>query len=227
MTFKVTWLGHAAFSLDIDGVKVLIDPFLKGNPMATVSPDAVEADYILITHGHGDHVGDAVAIAKRTGATTISNVEISRWLASKGVGDARGLNTGGGGSFDFGRAELTIAFHSSCMPDGTYAGMPNGLLITSNDGTRFYHAGDTALFGDMRLIGEKGIDAAALPIGDWYTMGVDDAACAAEYVRPRTAIPIHYNTFPAIKADPTVWARMVEQKGIEAWVLKPGEEVAL
>ncbi len=227
MAFKVTWLGHAAFSLDMDGVKVLIDPFLTGNPMATVSADKVVADFIVITHGHGDHVGDTVAIAKRTGATTISNVEISRWLAKQGVKKTQGLNTGGSGKFDFGRIEFTIAFHSSSLPDGSYGGMPNGVILTNKEGKKFYYAGDTALFGDMRLIGDKGIDLAALPICDWYTMSSEDAVRAVEFIRPVVVIPIHFDTWPVIAADAMAWAKQVEAKGFHVKVLKPGESVDL
>jgi L-ascorbate metabolism protein UlaG (beta-lactamase superfamily) len=227
-TFTVTWLGHAAFSLDMDGVKVLIDPFLFGNPLSPISADEVEADYIVITHGHGDHVGDSVAISKRTGAPTISNVEVSKWLSGQGVQDAKGMNTGGGGEFEFGRLELTIAFHSSSLPDGSYGGMPNGVILTSKDGKRFYHPGDTALFGDMRLIGDKGIDFTALPIGGWYTMGPQDALRAVELIRPKAVMPMHYSTFPAIQVDAAAWAEEVRQKtSVQVVVLKPGEAYAL
>lgn len=225
MAFEVTWLGHAAFSVDMDGVKVLIDPFLTGNPLASATADELDADYIVITHGHGDHVGDTVAIAKRTGATTLSNVEISRWLKKQGVPKAEGLNTGGGGNFDFGRVEFTIAFHSSSLPDGSYGGMPNGVILISKDGRKFYDAADTALFGDMRLIGDKGIDLAAVPICDWYTMCGDDALRAVELIRPGVVLPMHYDTFPAIETDAKAWTDKAEAKGFKVALLKPGESV--
>lgn len=229
MTFKVTWLGHAAFSVEMDGVKLLIDPFLNGNPKATASADDIDADYILLTHGHGDHVGDTVAIAQRTGATTISNVEISQWLAKQGVQKVQGLNTGGGGNFDFGRVELTIAFHSSSLPDGSYGGMPNGVVLTAKDGKKFYHAGDTALFGDMELIGDKKIDLAALPIGDWYTMGPEDGVRAVEFIEPKAVVPIHYNTFPVIEiGDLEEWAEAVRQNtSAKTLLLNPGDSYEL
>ncbi len=224
MPFKVTWLGHAAFSLAIDGVNVLVDPFLEGNPKASVTVDDVEADYIVVTHGHSDHVGDTVAIAKRTGATALSNVEIANWLGKQGVENTQGLNTGGRGVFDFGTLELTIAFHSSSLPDGSYGGMPNGIVITSKEGKSFYFAGDTSLFGDMSLIGSKSLDLAALPIGGWFTMGPEDGLKAVELLRPKAVLPLHYDTFPVIEVDAAAWAETVrEQTGIKVMMLQPGE----
>ena len=224
---KIQYLGHAAFALDFDGVKVLIDPYLTGNPSAPITPEQAEADYILVTHGHGDHVGDTVAIAKRTGALAVSNAEISRWLAGKGI-KTQGQHIGGGHEYPFGYLKLTNALHGSSLPDGSYGGNPAGLLITSKDGKKLYFAGDTGLFGDMRLIGEEGIDFAALPIGDNYTMGPDDALRAVKLLNPRVVMPMHYDTFDLIKQDARAWAdRVTKETSVQALILKPGEEYEL
>ena len=224
---KIQYLGHAAFALDFDGVKVLIDPYLTGNPSAPITPEQAEADYILVTHGHGDHVGDTVAIAKRTGALAVSNAEISGWLAGKGI-KTQGQHIGGGHEYPFGYLKLTNALHGSSLPDGSYGGNPAGLLITSKDGKKLYFAGDTGLFGDMRLIGEEGIDFAALPIGDNYTMGPDDALRAVKLLNPRVVMPMHYDTFDLIKQDARAWAdRVTKETSAQALILKPGEEYEL
>src|SRR5260370_22492373 len=157
MTTRACWLGNACILLESDGKRVLIDSFLTGNPAAATTADKVEADFILVSHGHGDHVGDAVAIAKRTGATVVCNYEISLWLEKQGV-KAHGMQHGGGHQFPFGRVKLTLAFHGSMLPDGSNGGNPRGLHITFKDGVKVYDAADTGLFGDMRLIGEEGID---------------------------------------------------------------------
>ena len=223
----IHYFGHAAFLLDFDGVKVLIDPYLKGNPSAPVKPEAVEADFILVTHGHGDHVGDTVEIARRTGATVVSNSEICRWLEGKGV-KTHAQHLGGGHQFPFGYVKLTNALHGSSLPDGTYGGNPCGILITDNDGKRLYFAGDTALFGDMRLIGEEGLDFAALPIGDNYTMGPDDALRAVKLLEPRVVMPMHYDTFDVIKQDAGAWAkRVAAETAAQVALLKPGEHYSL
>ena len=223
----IHYFGHAAFLLDFDGVKVLIDPYLKGNPSAPVKPEAVEADFILVTHGHGDHVGDTVEIARRTGATVVSNAEICRWLEAKGV-KTHAQHLGGGHQFPFGYVKLTNALHGSSLPDGTYGGNPCGILITDNDGKRLYFAGDTALFGDMRLIGEEGLDFAALPIGDNYTMGPDDALRAVKLLEPRVVMPMHYDTFDVIKQDAGAWAkRVAAETAAQVALIKPGEHYSL
>ena len=150
MPATITWLGHSAFQIETAGRTILIDPFLSGNPAASTSADQLAADAILLTHGHGDHVGDTVSIAKRTGAIVIAVYEITAWAEQQGVRRTHGMNTGGGHQFDFGTVKLTPALHSSSLPDGTYAGNPCGILLTLNDGTKIYHAGDTALFSDLR-----------------------------------------------------------------------------
>lgn len=220
---KIQYIGHAAFALDFDGVKVLIDPYLTGNPLAPIKPEQAEADYILVTHGHSDHMGDTVAIAKRTGALAVSNAEISGWLAGKGI-KTQGQHIGGGHAYPFGYLKLTNALHGSSLPDGSYGGNPAGLLITAKDGKKLYFAGDTGLFGDMRLIGEEGIDFAALPIGDNYTMGPEDALRAVKLLNPRVVMPMHYDTFDLIKQDAQAWAdRVAKETGAKALILKPGE----
>jgi L-ascorbate metabolism protein UlaG (beta-lactamase superfamily) len=224
MTIQVTWLSHSAFQLTIGEHHILIDPFLTGNPLATVSPDRLEADFILLSHGHGDHVGDAPAIAKRTGATVVANNEIGHWLRAKqGLKKVEGINPGGGVKLPFGRVELTMAFHSSSLPDGTYGGQPNGILIFTNEGKNIYHAGDTSVFLDMQLIGEHGIDLAILPIGDYFTMGIPGALKAISFLKPKAVIPMHYNTFPPIMQDVTEWARRVQNEtDAQPVVLDPG-----
>jgi L-ascorbate metabolism protein UlaG (beta-lactamase superfamily) len=224
MATRVRWLGHACLLLESDGQRVLIDPFLTGNPAAAARADEVPADFILVSHGHGDHVGDTVAIAKRTGATVIANYEISGWLQKQGLEKVHGQQHGGGHAFAFGRVKLTLAFHGSALPDGSYGGNPCGFLITLQDGTKVYDAADTGLFGDMRLIGEEGIDLAILPIGDNYTMGPDDALRAVKLLQPKKVLPIHYNTWDLIAQDAAAWAQRVRREtGAQAVVLKPGE----
>lgn len=230
MPLRLTYYGHSTFAVDADGIKLVIDPFLApNNPLAPVGPDALEADFILITHGHGDHMADAVSLAKRTGALVISNFEIISWLETKGVTNGHGMNTGGGYSFPFGRVKMTIAHHSSTLPDGTPAGNPVGYLIHFNDGTDIYFAGDTALTYDMRLIGDMGgVDLAVLPIGDNFTMGPDDAVLAAQFVQAKHVIPIHYNTFPPIQQDGLAFAEKLRRAAeIDCTVLAPGEEYTI
>lgn len=227
MAINITWLSHSSFALDIGGHSVLIDPFVTGNPLAPLPVDQLEAEYILISHGHGDHVGDAVEIAQRTGAATISNVEISQWLRGQGVQNTYGQNTGGSADYGFMDVKLTLAFHSSSLPDGSYGGMPNGFLITAA-GYRLYFAGDTALFGDMGLIGDEGIDVAFLPIGDYFTMGIDDAVKAVKLLRPRVVLPMHYNTFPPIQQNVSQWAnRVSSETDAQPIVIDPGQSYLL
>jgi L-ascorbate metabolism protein UlaG (beta-lactamase superfamily) len=224
MATRVQWLGHACLLVESDGRRILIDPFLTENPKAAASAGDVQADFILVSHGHGDHVGDTEAIARRTGATVITNYEIAGWFQKQGLTKVHGQQHGGGHAFPFGRVKLTLAFHGSALPDGSYGGNPCGFYLVINDGTRIYDAADTALFGDMRLIGEEGVDLAMLPIGDNYTMGPDDALRAVRLIQPRKVLPIHYNTWDLIAQDADAWAARVRE-GTDATpvVLKPGE----
>ena len=223
MATRMRWLGHACLLFESGGVNVLIDPFLTGNPLAGAKPGEVPADFILVSHGHGDHVGDAVAIAQRTGATVIANYEIAGWFQKQGV-KAHGMQHGGGFNFPFGRCKLTLAFHGSALPDGSYGGNPCGFLVTLKSGTKVYDAADTGLFGDMKFIGEEGIDLAVLPIGDNYTMGPDDALRALKLLTPRRVLPIHYDTFPLIAQDVTAWAgRVRSETKATPVILAPGD----
>jgi L-ascorbate metabolism protein UlaG (beta-lactamase superfamily) len=225
MSIDLTWFGHAVLQLDVNGTTVLVDPFLTGNPAAATTADAVNPDYILISHGHGDHVGDAVAIAMRTGATVISNFEIANWFASKGVKNTHAQHLGGGHDWPFGYLKLTLALHGSALPDGSYGGNPAGFLLTTG-GKKIYLACDTGLFGDMSLIGDEGIDVAVLPIGDNFTMGPDDALRAVRLIRPKHVVPVHYDTFDLIAQDAASWAGRVEaETSAKVHVLKPGESM--
>jgi len=222
-----TYYGHSTFAVNADGVKLVIDPFFApNNPLSPSSADGIEADFILISHGHGDHVADAVALAKRTGAQVISNFEIITWLENQGIDNGHGMNSGGAYDFPFGRVKCVVAHHSSMLPDGSNGGNPMGFVINFNDGHDLYFAGDTALTYDMRLIGESGgVDLALLPIGDNFTMGPDDAVQAARFVQAKHVIPIHYNTFPPIQQDPQAFAKKLDKAAdIDCTVLAPGEE---
>jgi L-ascorbate metabolism protein UlaG (beta-lactamase superfamily) len=211
MSDKITWYGHAALLLEISGKQVLIDPFLDGNPAACITADEADAEFILVTHGHEDHLGDTIPIAQRTGALVISNFEISEWLRGKGL-RTHGQSIGGGFRHPFGYLKLTQALHSSSLPDGSHGGSPSGFLVTTLSGHKIYLAGDTGLFYDMRLIGEEGIDLAVLPIGDNYTMGPDDAFRAVRLLNPSYVLPIHYGTWDLIRQDVGAWVNQVEDE---------------
>lgn len=227
MGTKITWYGHAALGLESEGYRILVDPFFTDNPSASTRADQVEADYILVSHGHGDHVGDTVSIAKRCGATVISNFEIATWLGNQGV-KVHPQHLGGGFHHPFGYLKLTLALHGSALPDGSYGGNPAGFLLTTKAGEKIYMACDTGLFGDMRLIGEEGLDLAVLPIGDNFTMGPEDALRALRLLQPRFVIPIHYNTWELIQQDVNAWAKRVEAEGhTRVSLLKPGESFSL
>jgi len=227
MATKLTWYGHATLGLETGGYKIIVDPFFSGNPAASISADAVEADFILVSHGHGDHIGDGIEIAKRTGATIISVNEIAVWAGNQGV-KSHGQHLGGGFKHPFGYLKLTLALHGSALPDGSNGGNPCGFLLTTNDGQKIYLAQDTGLFGDMKLIGEEGLDLAVVPIGDNFTMGPDDALRAVQFLQPKVVIPIHYNTWDLLAQDENAWAERVQKEtSTKAVVLKPGESYSL
>jgi len=225
---KFTFFGHAAGYLETGSDKFIFDPFLTGNPKASVRAAQVSPTYILLTHGHSDHVGDSVAISKRTSAPVITTFELANWLEAQGAKTVA-MNHGGWCNFPFGRIRFTIAFHSSsAIEDGgrpLYLGEPAGVVLET-EGKTIYHAGDTALFSDMRLIGEEApIDLALLPVGDHFTMGPKDAARAVEFLGAKRVVPIHYGTFPPLVGDPQFFARLAEGKGAEVHVLQPGESL--
>lgn len=227
MGTELTWLGHGTWSVKTGETNLLLDPFLDESPSAPVKADAVEADYILVSHGHGDHVGDLVKVAKRTGALVIAIHEIAQWAAGQGVENVHGMNIGGGYDFPFGRVYMTPALHSSMLPDGSYGGDPSGFLLTL-EGKTIYFACDTGLFSDMKLIGDAGLDLAVLPIGDNFTMGPDDAVKAVQFLRPVRVVPDHYNTWPLITQDAEAWGTRVKlETSALPEVVEPGGKVIL
>jgi L-ascorbate metabolism protein UlaG (beta-lactamase superfamily) len=199
---KFTYYGHACFAVQAGGKTLLFDPFISPNPLAQeIDVSKVGADFILVSHGHGDHLADVVDIANRTGAKVIAPYEVGSWFEGKGVKNVQSMNHGGAAKLDFGRVKLTSAIHSSSMPDGSYGGNPAGFIVESNDGN-FYYSGDTALTFDMKLIGETTkLSFAVFPIGDFFTMGIDDAIRAADFVGVNKFVGVHYDTFPPIKLD--------------------------
>jgi L-ascorbate metabolism protein UlaG (beta-lactamase superfamily) len=223
---KITYYGHSCFSLEINGKHLLFDPFISPNEFAKdIDVNAIKADYILISHGHEDHISDAVSIAKRTGATVISNWEIVQWLQKQGVSNAHPMNIGGHWFFDFGKVKCVTAVHSSSLPDGTYGGNPMGFLLETESGNAYY-AGDTALTLDMKLIGDyKKIDLAFLPLGNNFTMGIDNAIIAAQFIRCDAIIGMHYDTFGYIKIDHEEASQKFNAAGKKLLLMEIGKQV--
>lgn len=227
---KLTYFGHSAFQLETEGTRILVDPFITGNPHAegVVEVDDLEPDIILLTHAHGDHFGDTPAIAKRSGAIVVANFEITTYLTSKhGHRKVQSMNTGGSWAFDWGTVTWTFARHSSSFPDGTYGGHPNGIIIQA-EGKTVYDLGDTDPFAEMEWIGQDyDIDVALMPVGDCYTMGTRGSLRAARLIGPGLTIPIHYDTFPAIEIDVVEWQRLFARENFPARVLKAGETLEI
>jgi L-ascorbate metabolism protein UlaG (beta-lactamase superfamily) len=224
---QITYFGHSCFSVEVNGKKLLFDPFISPNELATGRVDAntVEADYILISHGHEDHIADAVSIAKRTQAKVIAVAEICYWLAKQGVEYVHPMNTGGKVKLDFGNVKCVNAVHSSSLPDGTYGGNPVGFVVESTEGN-FYYAGDTALTYDMKLIGDyRKINFAFLPIGDNFTMGVDNALIAADFINCEDIIGMHYDTFGYIKIDKAEAVYKFNRAGKTLTLLEIGQTI--
>ena len=220
---KLTYYGHSCFGVHVDGAHLLFDPFITANPKAaSVDIDAIPADYILVSHGHFDHVDDVARIAKRTGATLVSNFEIVQWFAKQGVEKAHAMNLGGAWEFPFGRVKMTAATHSSSMPDGSYGGNPAGFLVESKQG-HFYYSGDTALTRNMKLIGDSAcLKFAVLCIGDNFTMGPEDAARAATFLEVKDAVGVHYDTFPPIEINRSEAVREFADRGLHLHLLPIG-----
>jgi L-ascorbate metabolism protein UlaG (beta-lactamase superfamily) len=225
---QLTYLGHATFLVNIGGTRVLFDPFIRPNPLAKdVDVDAIEADYILLSHGHGDHIADAEEIAKRSGATILAIAEIAGYFGAKGI-EVIGTNLGGKVALPFGTVHCVAAAHSSSFPDGSYAGVAMGFVIKTNEGQTFYFAGDTALTYDLKLIKERHqVDVALLPIGDHYTMGITDALVAAEWVGTTEVIGMHYDTFPPLVIDHAAAQAEAKAAGKNLRLLAIGETISL
>ena len=225
---KVSYHGHSVVKIQTAGKVILIDPFISGNELTDLQASEEKPDVILLTHAHNDHVGDTIELALRNNSQVVAPVELANYLGSQGL-NTIGMNLGGAKEFDFGVVKYTKAFHSSSFttPEGEaiYGGMPAGILFKA-EGKTLYHAGDTEVFGDMGIIGKRNnIDIAFVPIGDFFTMGPDDAAYAVGLIKPKTVVPIHYNTFPPIKQDPEYFKGLVD--GAEVNIMQPGDVIEL
>lgn len=218
---KVNYLGHSSFLLEISGKKILIDPFISPNELAKhIDVNAIACNYILVSHGHSDHVADLVSIAKRTGAKVVSSFEITEWVGKQGIDNVHPMNLGGKWNFDFGSVKLTYASHSNSLPDGTYGGTAAGFIIEAENKT-LYYSGDTSLNHDMKLLGELyDIDHAFLCIGDNFTMGIDDAIIAAKFINCKKIIGMHYDTFGYIKIDHEAAVDKFEDAGLSLKLMK-------
>jgi L-ascorbate metabolism protein UlaG (beta-lactamase superfamily) len=221
---RLTYHGHSCFVVETSKARLILDPFLNNNPSAIIKAADVRCDFVLVSHGHEDHSEDALEIAKKNNATIIANYELAEYFAAKGA-KTHGMNPGGGYNFPFGRVKLTLAHHTSSVEAGLhpiYLGVPCGLLVSA-DGKTLYHAGDTALFMDMQLIGRAGLDAALIPIGDNFTMGPEDAVTALDFLKPKIAVPIHYNTWPIIAQDGEAFAALAARSTHTVRVMKAGD----
>lgn len=224
MSIELTWLGHATWLINDRHHRILLDPFLNDSPTAPQKANEVDADFILVSHGHFDHVADVAEIANRCNATVIAGFEVAEWFAKQhDVKSTTGMNIGGSLTLPFGSVKMTPAIHSSQLPDGSYGGVAGGFLVMIGERT-LYFACDTALFSDMQLLRDKGIDVAILPIGDLFTMGPRDSVTATNYLNPKQVLPTHYNTWPPIEQDAESWAEMVRAGATaEPIVLQPGQ----
>jgi len=224
---KITFYGHASFQIETGGKTLLFDPFISPNPQAeAIDVNSLKPDYILLSHGHGDHMADLETIQKNSGAQVICIADIAGWLNNKGITNVHSMNFGGGFNFDFGRVKMVYALHSSSMPDGAYGGNPAGFVIYSA-GKKVYFAGDTALTLDMKLLADENIDLAILPIGDNYTMGVDDAIKACGFINCKNVIGMHYDTFPVIKIDKEEAKKKFAAASLKLTLLDVGKSITL
>jgi len=225
---RFTYYGHACFSVEVSGKTLLFDPFITPNPLAKeIDVRKIAADFILVSHGHNDHLADVIDIAQRTGATVIAPFEVGDWFEKKGVKNVQAMNHGGAAKTDFGRVKLTAAIHSSSMPDGSYGGNPCGFVVESSAGN-FYYSGDTALTSDMKLIGEvTQLRFAVFPVGDFFTKGMEDALRAAEMVGVTKFVGVHYDTFPPIKLDRTAARHAAKGAGKELLLPEIGKTLEL
>jgi L-ascorbate metabolism protein UlaG (beta-lactamase superfamily) len=225
---RLTYFGHSCFLVETRQARLVLDPFFNENPLSPIKSKDIRCDYVLLTHGHDDHSADALEIAQRCDATIVANFEIAEYFAAKGA-KTHGMNPGGAFTFPFGRVKLTIAHHTSSLGSALnpiYLGTACGLVVQA-DGKTLYDAGDTALFLDMQLIGRPGLDAALIPIGDNFTMGPEDAIAALDFLKPKVAVPIHYNTWPVIAQDPHAFASRARQSGHHVQAMSPGDVLDL
>ena len=224
MSIELTWLGHASWMISHGSHKILLDPFLNDSPTAPFKASEVEAEFILVSHGHFDHVADVAEIANRCNSMVVACFEIAQWFAENhSVKNTTGMNIGGSLSLPFGSIKMTPAIHSSQLPDGSYGGVAGGFLVKI-DGKTIYFACDTALFSDMRLLGNQEIDVAVLPIGDLFTMGPSDSVTATNFLNPKQVLPAHYNTWPPIEQDANAWAKLIEDGSTsQPILLEPGQ----
>ncbi len=225
---KVTYYGQSCFLIETSVVKILFDPFITPNELAKdIDINTIGADYILVSHGHSDHAADLITLARQTGATVVCSFEIAEWLGKKDINNCHPMNLGGQWNFDFGRVKMVFAAHSNSLPDGTYGGTAAGFIL-SFEGKTIYYAGDTALMQEMKLTGELyKLDAAFLPIGDNFTMGIDDAILAADFIKCRTIVGMHYDTFGYIKIDKKEALAKFENAGLDLKLIDIGRSIEL